>query len=156
MRKLLLPLLATAVLAACNPTYNWRDYRSVDERYAVLFPAKPAHQTRTVDLDGLKVEMTMTAAEVDGVTFAVGSAVLPDAAQGAHAVAAMKTALTRNIGATSVSERPTGIEAKGKTMLLIGHFVAREQRAYQVIVVGEEQQLQRDAADTFLTSFKLD
>lgn len=155
MRKFILPLLAAAALAACNPTYNWRDYRSADQRYTVLFPAKPASQTRPVNLNGLTVEMTMTAAEVEGVTFAVGSAVLPDASQGGHALAAMKTALARNIGAAVVSDHPNGVEAKGKNLLLIGHFAAREQRVYQVIVVGKENQVQREAADTFLTSFKL-
>jgi hypothetical protein len=36
----------------------------------VMFPAKPASFTRTIDLDGAQVSMTMTAADVDGATFA--------------------------------------------------------------------------------------
>jgi hypothetical protein len=154
MRKFIV-LLAAALLAACNPTYNWRDYRSEGERYAVLFPAKPANQTRAVDLNGIKVAMAMTAAEVEGVTFAVGSAALPDASQARHAMDAMKTALVRNIGGTVVSDHEDTIEARGKTMLLIGHFAARDGRVYQAIVVGKAGDVQREAADTFLASFKL-
>ncbi|MGV7208393.1 hypothetical protein ACLB1G_11130 [Oxalobacteraceae bacterium A2-2] len=154
MRKLIV-LLAAAMLAACNPTYNWRDYHSDGERYAVLFPAKPANQSRVVDLNGIKVEMAMTAAEVEGVTFAVGSAVLPDASLAGHAVDAMKTALVRNIGGTLVSDHDNTIEAKGKTMQLIGHFAYRDGRVYQAVVVGKAGEVQREAADTFLASFKL-
>jgi len=42
-------LLASALLAGCNPAYNWRDYTSEDGRFKALFPAKPATLTRTVD-----------------------------------------------------------------------------------------------------------
>ena len=72
-------LAAALALAACSPTYNWRDYTSPDARYRVTFPAKPSSATRTIDLDGLQVSMTMTAAEVEGATFAVGAAEAPDA-----------------------------------------------------------------------------
>jgi hypothetical protein len=54
-----------------------------------MFPAKPASFTRTVDLDGMQVSMTMTAAEVDGATFAVGTAEAPDEAQARAALPAM-------------------------------------------------------------------
>src|SRR5206468_1898405 len=93
---LLSVLLAGLLLGACNPTYNWRDYASPDAPYRVMFPAKPASFTRTIDLDGMQVSMTMTAAEVDGTTFAVGSAEAPDEAHARAAVPAMVQALTRN------------------------------------------------------------
>ena len=94
-------LLAGALLAGCNPAYNWRDYTSEDSRFKALFPAKPATLTRTVDLNGLQVEMTMTAAKVDNTTFAVGTAVAPDAARAQAALPAMRLALLR------ISARPT-------------------------------------------------
>jgi hypothetical protein len=181
MRKLSLPLLLTTllaagVLAACSPKYDWRDYRSADAPYAVLFPGKPASQTRTINLDGQEVSMTMTAAEVDGVSFAVGSARLADAARAQAALAAMKTALVNNIGAAIVSDKTSGtspgtgslsgqqtlveVEAKGahngEATLLIGHFIARDNRIYQVIVMGAEKHVVRDTVDTFMSSFKLD
>ena len=52
------------LLAACSPKYNWRDYASPDAPYRVMFPAKPATFTRTIDLDGMQVAMTMTAAAI--------------------------------------------------------------------------------------------
>lgn len=180
MRKFSLPLILTSLLSAgvlvgCNPKYDWRDFRSGDAPYAVLFPGKPASQTRTINLDGLEVAMTMTAAEVDGVSFAVGSARLDDAGKAQAAAVAMKTALVHNIGATIVSDKTSTVssgngslggqqttvevEAKGvqngEAMLLIGHFIAKDNRIYQVVIIGKEKHVVRDTVDTFMSSFKL-
>jgi len=165
-RLLAVPLLAL-VLSACDPHYNWRDYRSKDAPYSVLLPGKPATHTRDVRLGELPVRMTMTAAEVDDVVFAVGSAELTDAAQVPAALLAMQTALARNIGATITSQATVAdgaqttvsIEAKGmrngEPALLIGRFIARERRVYQVVVMGAERHIAREQVATFLDSFKL-
>lgn len=154
-------VLAATLLAACNPTYNWRDHASPDGAYKVLFPAKPATFTRPVDLDGLKVEMTMTAAEVDGVTFAVGSATAPDAARAQAALPAMRRALLRNIGAADSSDAPTkdGLQvdasgsSNGRPVQLNGRFVARGARMFQVIVLGKQGAAPPEQVEQFLTSF---
>ena len=167
-------LLSTA-LTGCSPHYNWRDYSSTDAPFRVMFPDKPATHTRTVDLDGLSVSMTMTAAQVDGAMFAVGSAEAPDAAHAQAALAAMKTALVRNIGATITREAPgktsalagsgaapgaaidieaTGVQ-NGVPMRLIGHFEARDKRFYQVIVMGKTRDFAPEQVDMFMSSFKL-
>ena len=167
MKKFTLALLMAAALSACSPQYDWRDYRANDAPYAVLFPAKPASQTRTVKLGELDVSMTMTAAEVDGVVFAVGSAQLADAARAPAALEAMKTALVNNIAATvtksaasaSGAQTVLDIEAKGsrngEPMLLIGRFIAKDKRIYQVIVMGREKSIVRDTVETWFASFKL-
>ena len=76
------------LFAGCSPKYNWRDYASPTASYRVTFPAKPSTVTRTIDLDGMQVSLTRTAAEVAGATFAVGSAEAPDAARAQAAVPA--------------------------------------------------------------------
>ena len=164
-------LLASVLLAlaGCNPTYNWREHASQDGRYKVLFPAKPASVTRPVDVDGLRVEMTMTAAEVDGTTFAVGSATAPDAARARAALPAMRTALVRNIGvddalpagpADGLQVDARGINAgmgsgasAGKPVHLRGRFEARGARFYQVIVLGPADATPPEQVEQFLTSF---
>jgi hypothetical protein len=160
-------LAATLLLLGCNPTYNWRDYSSPEAPYRIMFPAKPATHTRSVDLDGMQVEMTMTAAEVEGVMFAVGSGVAPDAAQAQAAVAAMRTALVRNIGAKveRESEAAAGSDAavdidavgtaNGQPMKLRGHFEAHGKRFYQVIVMGRANAVTSEHSDQFISSFKL-
>ena len=178
-KSLLVSLAAAALLSlslsACSPQYNWRDYSSTDAPYRVMFPDKPATHTRSIDLNGLSVNMTMTAAQIDGTMFAVGSAEAPDAQHAQAALAAMKTALVRNIGATIKREQPgktsavagasaapgaaLDIEAvgvqNGVPMRLIGHFESRNQRFYQVIVMGREKNISQEQVDMFLSSFKL-
>ncbi len=176
MRKIKLTatlVLAAALLAGCNPTYNWRDYRSPNAPYQVMFPAKPATHTRSVDLNGLKVDMTMTAAEVEGVMFAVGTGVAPDAAQAQAAVDAMRTAMLRNIGATVQRESASAASGgspdserkrvdvdatgtgNGGPMKLSGHFESRGKRFYQVIVLGKEKDVAPEQSEQFMKSFTL-
>lgn len=153
-------ILAGALLAACNPTYNWRDVTSQEGRFKALFPAKPAVFTRAVDVDGLRVEMTMTAADVDGATFAVGTAIAPSAAAAQAALPAMRLALLRNIGAVDdVAASPGGVRVdatgagKAKSMHLSGRFEARGTRFYQVIVLGPAGKTPPEQIEQFLASF---
>ena len=161
-------LLASVLLGACSPKYNWRDYASPDAPYKVTFPAKPASFTRSIDLDGLQVSMTMTAAEVDGATFAVGSAEAPDEVRARAALPAMMQALLRNIGAddkqgkfhADAGGKTTGdVDATGSTngvpVRLVGHFEARGKRFYQVIVLGKANAVPPEQVEQFLTSFSL-
>ncbi len=169
-------LAAASVLSACSPKFDWRDYRSPDAQFTALFPGKPAVLTREIDLDGKKVSLTMTASEVDGATFAVGSAVLDSAEQARAALPAMQMALLKNIDGTVRSEKSASaasstaagtrqrsslsIEAtgmqQGKPVLLVGRFVAQDKRIFQIIILGEESKLSRDTIDTFMDSVKLD
>jgi hypothetical protein len=177
MRKLsfktiLVPLLAAGLLAACSPQYNWRDYSSQDAPFRVMFPDKPATHTRAIDLDGMTVNMTMTAVQVDGTMYAVGSAEAPDAARAQAALGAMKTALVRNIGATITHESASAASAastaqraaidieangsqNGQPMKLIGHFESRNKRFYQVIVMGRDKAVLPEQTEQFMSSFKL-
>lgn len=163
LSSLVLPVLAALVLAGCSPTYNWRDYNSPDAPYQAMFPDKPVTHKRSINLDGLTVDMTMTAAEIDGTVFAIGSAEAPDAAQAQAAVAAMRTAMVKNIGATVTREEKKdaaiNIDAKGMRngapMRLVGHFESRGTRFYQVIVMGKEKNVPQDEVDMFMSSFKL-
>ncbi|MES2760487.1 MAG: hypothetical protein V4693_24200 [Pseudomonadota bacterium] len=168
-------VLAASLLAACSPSYNWRDYTSQEAPFRVMFPEKPDVHKRKIDINGLPVEMTMTAVDIDGTTFAVGSAEAPDAAKAQAALDAMKTALVRNIGAKVTKEKasaaatagPAGstqratidIEAtgvrNGAPMKLVGHFEARDKRFYQVIVMGKEKAMGPEQVDQFISSFKL-
>jgi hypothetical protein len=150
-----------AALFACSPKFDWRDYRSSQAPYAVLFPGKPATHTRTVNLEGQSAAMTMAAVDIDGTLFAVGSAELPDADKAQLAVQAMKKAMVRNIGAAGATEATRDgafdVEAKGsragQPMALNGRFMARGTRVYQVVVVGPTNAVGREDVNTFLRSF---
>jgi hypothetical protein len=172
-----LAALVLPALLACSPKYNWRDYASPDAPYRVMFPAKPASFTRDIELDGMRVAMTMTAAEVDGATFAVGAAQAQDPARAQAALEAMKLALLRNIGASAQQEASASAsatndgasggenrtaldvdatgQANGAPMRLVGHFEARGKRFYQVIVMGRPKAVPPEQLEQFFTSFKL-
>lgn len=161
-------LLGAITLAACSPKFDWREVRGADAPYVILMPGKPSSASRPINLDGTQVTMTMTAAEVDGVSFALGTAEMPDAAAAQAGVQSMKTAMVRNINGTIVQEKPspagTGIEIEargapdgsggGQPRLLFARFIAKDKRIYQAVVVGREKSVSREAVDTFLTSFK--
>ncbi len=119
--------------------------------------------------------MSMLAADVDGTTFAIGSARLPDNAQALAALEGMKEGMLKNIAGSIISEkkaeasasttngsrqtRSYDVEARGslqngQPVLMAARFVASDQWVYQAVIVGKEKVVTRDAIDTFLTAFK--
>lgn len=172
-RLRLLPSLAfaLAVLAGCSPKFDWREVQGSDASYTVLMPAKPDSVTRDINLGGIQASMTMTGAEVDGATFAVGTATLPDAQQALAVLPVMRDTMVSNIRGT-VRKKPDDaspakpgpgdlsldVEATGSAgnqpRVLYGRFVASGSRVFQAIAVGPEQSLPSEAVETFLESFK--
>jgi hypothetical protein len=167
-------VLAVLVLPACTPTYDWREVHGTSAPFTVLLPAKPASFTREVNLENQQVMMTMTAAEVDGVTYAVGTAALPDSEKARVALTSMKNALVKNIGGTVKLEKISEDKTAGMTSMevdvlgsspvtnnhqsirLLAHFIAKDKQVYQVMIIGRESAIPNEAIDTFFTSFKLD
>ena len=114
--------------------------------------------------------MLMTAAEVDGVNFAVGSIQIPDKTKTEAALNAMQFAMIKNIQG-QVREKKiikmegnitaTQIIAQGRAgntaqpLLLAARFVSKDLWVHQVIALGPEKNFPPDAIETFLTSFKL-
>jgi hypothetical protein len=160
-------------LSACTPTYDWREVHGTSAPFSVLLPAKPASFTRLVNLENQQVMMTMTAAEVDGVTYAVGTAALPDSEKTRLALTSMKNALVKNIGGTVKLEKSSDDKSTGTALIevdalgasptnnshqatrLVAHFIAKDKQVYQVVVIGREQAISNEVIDTFFTSFKL-
>lgn len=168
MRKLLIlaiPVIAM-LLSGCSPQFNWREFTCQDASWQALFPDKPATASRAIDLDGMHTTMTMTAAEVDGILFAVGQAQSSDESTASAALGAMQTALVRNIDGkvnTSKSSATPGrmtrdIDAtgarNGKPTRLVAHFEAHGRSLYQVVVVGPAASVKPEHTEQFLTSFK--
>ncbi len=159
-------LACTLGLSACTPKYDWRDVRGDKVPFTVLLPAKPSVLSRQVNLGGIQASMTMTAAEIEDVTFAVGTAELPDAAQAQAALLVMKETLVKNIGGVIRQEKSTlgktlstiDVDAAapggGSARVLHARLVASERRVYQAIVIGPAKAIRQQAVDTFLTSFK--
>jgi len=165
-------LLLASALAACSPTYNWRQARpqpGQGAEFTVLLPAKPAHYSRPINLGGMSVEMHMTAAQTEGITFAVASADLGDANRAAAALDTMRTTLLANIGAqqgtrvrlpgkTDGNTRTLDVDALGqaggRAQRLLVRLVARRGHVMQVMMVGDQKSFTDDNIETFFHSFK--
>jgi hypothetical protein len=154
-----------AALAACSPDYNWRQVQNADAAFAALFPARPSSHAREVNLNGIRTNMSMTAAEVHGALFAVGSTELSSPALVQPALDAMKTAMVRNIGGTIASDKTVpgatpynevvaNGSRNGRPVQLTARFATRSLRVYQAVVIGAPQDVPAEAIDTFLSSFK--
>jgi hypothetical protein len=155
-------------LSGCSPKYDWREIKGSSAPYVVMLPGKPASHTRDLTLDGNQVSMTMTATEVDGATFAVADAQLPDAARAKSVLQAMKEGMVRNIGGKVTREKAedsggqsmveldaTGQAAPGgQPRHLSARFIQKGQRVYQVIVLSTGKPVEQEQIDTFLTSFQ--
>lgn len=159
------------LLGGCSPTFDWREvHGTAPAPYTVLLPGKPATFSRDVQLGETTTSMTMTAADIRGISFAVGTARLPDAAQAARALPAMKAALVRNINGTVRQETASqaadgaridveargaqGANGAGTARLLVARFISRGPIVYQVVLVGPETTISRETIETFFTSFK--
>ena len=171
-RRAVLHAAVLLIFAGCSPKFDWREVQGAGAPYAILLPAKPSSLSRQINIDGTEVTMTMTAAETGDVTFAAGTAELPDAVKAQQALGAMKTALIKNISGTLKQEKITGpaaapteieIEATGapgahtggQPRVMFARFIARAKRVYQLVVVGTEKTVTRELVDTFFTSFRI-
>jgi hypothetical protein len=176
-RVRLATVVVSALLAACSPEHDWREIRAEDGGFVVTLPAKPATLTRRIDLDGLRVDMTMVGAQVRDIAYTVGAVTLPDAddAVRERALATMRAAMVRNIGGTERASRPvtvtlidaagqpvgtvTGVEVEAtgrmrdREATLVARFAGTGAGAWQAVVLGTGPD--RDHAQTFLESLKL-
>lgn len=179
IRGLLGWLALAGLLAACSPEFNWRETRSPEQGFSVLLPGRPASMSREIDLDGLKVDMTMTGARVDRALFTVGVVRLeaaPDmAATHAKALSAMRVAMLRNLGAEPQPGVPIpvglfdlsgtskgavdaiAVEARGQLtgepVVMQAVFVSYREQLWQAVAIVAPAQAQQ--ARTMLDSFRL-
>ena len=154
-------------------------------------PGKTASMSRPIELDGLKLAMSMQGVKVNDVTYTVASVPLPDnsAATQAKVLTAMQTGMLRNIGGktTAILEHkatvmdssdkkiaesigikisalgtpPSTVDQSTKPEKLALHalFVAHNQRAWQVVVMGPEAAFKNaitlETAKQLIDSFRI-
>ena len=168
-KSFLIGLLAAFVLACtgCSPNFNWREVQGTEPSYTVLLPAKPTSHSRAIDLDGLKVTMTMTATETDDINFALASIRVDDESQRHAAVLTLQKAMLQNIHGEIVQQKVialkdgttmTEIHAMGKTSIghplsLFARFGEHGHDVFQIVALGPSDKLTSEIADTFLSSF---
>ena len=168
------------VVTACNPTFNWREFRSPDG-FAVMLPGRPQTVSREVKLPDGVVQMSMTSTGIGATLFAVGAAQLPAAlstepASRERTIAHIRDALVRNVGASQVKSsaaalavpagdarqvlaaqtaEASGQDSSGRAVQLTARLFIVDDRLFQVVALGTKDELSPEALDTFFTSFRL-
>ncbi len=79
-------------LAACTPTFNWREVSFDEWPITALLPCKPDRGTRMVPLAGSPRAMTMAGCEAGGAMFTVAVVDMGDVTQVAAATAQLRAA----------------------------------------------------------------
>ncbi len=169
MRFLTCALLALTSLAACNPTFNWRDVRSDGTRLTLLMPCKPDKAQRTVPMTGLPTEVNLLSCDAGGVKFAVAVADVKDAAKTADALVNWQSATLANIKAPATpgaAFRLPGLVASGVLVKADGKrvdgqavssqalYFAQGSQVFQAVMYADK--ISADVADTFFSGLKFE
>ncbi|GAA5232827.1 hypothetical protein GCM10025795_11300 [Verticiella sediminum] len=170
--------LAALALAACTPTYNWREMPVADGALRVAFPGKPDTQTRELPLGEHPMTFQLTAAEAGGAVYAVGHGRMP-AGMAPDQRAALREALEQSLSANlqaARTERRTAVvrhaagaarpgltvdeieiqgEAGEQAVWLLAQVFVLGDRLVEVAAIGPQAKLSRETARTFLDSLRL-
>lgn len=160
-------LTLALALAACSPSYNWREMDVADGHVRAAFPARVSTETRELRLDTHTLPFTLASATVGEAVFAVGSAPLPPeiaaspAARQALGVALMRS-LYANMQAPPPKEWPAfgqDIEVHGKAVGKPGWLHAKvwvtDTMLIEAVAAGTEESLPAERAREFLRSVVL-
>ena len=161
--------LALAGLAACSPTLDWRETAAEGSGVVAMFPCRPDRHARTVELAGSKLKLEMLVCPAGGATYALSFADVPEPAQVAMALAALRAAALRNVQAGPpqvAAARISGMTANAEAVRLFAAgrlpdgatvqahmvFFAKGLRVYQGSVIGAKPVA--EANEIFLSGFR--
>ena len=182
-RRFIAACFAFGVVAggvACNPRFNWREFRS-PYGFAVVLPGRPQTVSREITLPDAKVQMSMTSTGIGATLFAVGAAELPsglnaDLSARQRTVTHLRDALVRNVNGsltkssvatlsvpagdsrkvlTAEAIEATGRDSSGRAVQLAARLFIVDDRLFQVVALGAEGEIPPEALDTFFASFRL-
>ena len=169
MRFFICAALAAASLAACNPTFNWRDVRPDGTRLALLMPCKPDKAQRTVPLAGQPTELNLLSCDAGDVTFAITVADVNDVLKADIALAQWQTATLAHIkalpadGATlklpalsrsAFVVKATGQRPNGQPVSSQAAYFAQGSQIFQAVMYADK--IAPDVADTFFSGLKFE
>lgn len=156
------------LLAACTPTFDWRDVRPAGTGAKLLFPCKPTPETRTAKVAGSAVRMTMWSCTAGGATFALAHADVGEAGRAAGLVTDLLRGQVTNLQAQASPVAPPkvpGLAASGLRFRLEGRlpdggplqqrlfYFQRGAHVFQAAVLGAV--VDEASADTFFESVDL-
>jgi hypothetical protein len=165
-------LLVAAVLAACSPTFDWREARPEGSGATLLFPCRPGRHERQVPLAGMGLRMQLHSCQAGGFTFSLAVADTGDPRQVAPVLhdwrkvtignvdgTASVLAAPKVVGATPNAEsqllRIDGRRPDGAPVVVHAAFFVKGLRVYQAAVVGQKEPPPRDVLETYFNTIRL-
>lgn len=147
-------LIALLALAACSPTYNWREVRTPEGGLKALLPCKPDQGTRTQNLGTQVVEVQMLGCEAGGALYAIAAASVGAQGQAGTVLSQWQARTLENMRTASprvspfalagaaqdpapVSVRALGVGPDGRAVTLQAVWFARGDRVYQAALYAE-------------------
>lgn len=166
-------LAALLPLAACSPTFNWREWPIPGTPLRALMPCKPESASRAVPMLGAPVELHMHACETGGMRFALAWADVGQVPQVPVALAAWRAASLQTLrvavaspddpglawavevkGAPQVQGvQARGTDPQGQPVLTRAAYFARGTQVFQAAVYGAR--LDDGASEAFFAGLGL-
>ncbi|KQX35074.1 hypothetical protein [Variovorax sp. Root434] len=103
-------LAAAALLAACSPTFNWREVPVAESGLIVLLPCKADRANRALPLGAESVQVDMTGCDAGGATFAIAHASASGPEQAEAWLRAWHAATRGQLGEAQVAETPASVQ----------------------------------------------
>jgi hypothetical protein len=164
-------LACAALLAACSPTFNWREVRAEPAGLKAMLPCKPDTAFRQVPMAGRQAQLQVLGCDAGGATFAVLFADIGDASRSGEVLAQWKQATLANMRAAGSQERAflpagaialpeagqvtaTGKRADGTQVESHAAYFARGSHVFQAVIYTDR--LQPEWADTFFAGLKFE
>ena len=158
-------------MAACSPTFDWREVRAESAGLRAMLPCKPDKESRMLPMAGRQVKVEMLGCEAGGATFAVLSADIGDPALAGEVLAQWKTSTLARLRSSAPPEAPfrppgalallqslrvtaTGQRADGSRVESEAAYFARGGRVFQAVIYAG--QLKPEVADPFFSGLKFE
>ena len=157
---------AMLALAACSPTFNWREVRAESAALKISLPCKPDKAARTVPMAGRQVDLKVLGCEAGGATFAVLTGDVVDPLRSGEVLGQWRAATLANLrsapgaaqdrpflppGAMALaqSQRVTaaGQRADGSKVESQAVYFARGSHVVQAVIYADR--IPAEAAETF-------
>jgi hypothetical protein len=170
MLRLIAALLASAVaLAACSPTFNWREVRAEPTPLKAMLPCKPDKGARIVPMAGRDVSLQVLGCDTGGATFAVLFADIGDPSRAAEVLGQWKVATLANMRSAAAQEsafRPDGALALPQSLQVVASgrradgskvesqaaYFAHGSHVFQAVIYTD--QLKPEVAEPFFSGLK--
>jgi hypothetical protein len=170
-RTLAASLAIACAVAACSPTFDWREVRTAQGGLAAMLPCKPEQGSRTVPMAGRDVNLQALSCSAGGATFALLAADTEDASRAGEVLAQWKTATLANLHSPSAQEtafQPPGARRVPQSLQVVASgqradgskveshaaYFARGSYVFQAVIYAD--QIKSEAAEPFFSGLKLE